>query len=72
MKQDKTSRRSLILAAAAAAATVPAVTLLTPQAVIAASTATPTGKGHRGPAHDWLDAFVAKKEYGADRPANRA
>lgn len=67
MKQNKPSRRGLILGAAAAATTVPAASLLLPQSVIEAAAAAPQGKGHRGPAHDWLDSFVAKKEYGADR-----
>lgn len=72
MKHESPSRRSLILGAAAAAASVPAATMLTPQAVIAASAAAPAGRGHRGPAHDWLDAFAKKKEYGVDRGDKRA
>lgn len=72
MTKDTPSRRSLILGAAAAATTVPIATILTPEAVIAASTAAPPGTGHRGPAHDWLDAFAKKKNYGIDRTANRA
>jgi hypothetical protein len=60
MSYEKPSRRNLILGAAALAA-LPATTLLTPQAVIAADAAAGPGKAHRGPAHDWLGAFVAKK-----------
>lgn len=59
------SRRTLILGAAATAVVVPK--LLLPETVIASASAAPAGKAHRGPAHDWLDAFVAKKEYRASR-----
>lgn len=61
MTNKKPNRRTLILGAAATAVAVPAATLLTPRDVLEAAVAAPNGKGHRGPAHDWLDTFVSKK-----------
>ena len=63
------SRRTLILGAAASAVVVPK--LLLPEAVIASASAAPAGKALRGPAHDWLDTFVAKKEYKSSRTDTR-
>lgn len=61
MPNKKPGRRTLILGAAATAVVVPATTLLSPRDVLEAAAAAPNGKGHRGPAHDWLDTFVSKK-----------
>ena len=62
------SRRTLILGAAATGVAAPlAASLLLPETVVAASLAAPQGKGHRGPAHDWLDGFAARKGYRSDK-----
>lgn len=61
MTRETSSRRTLILGAAGIAASVPAATLLTPQAVMAANLAAGPGRAHRGPAHDWLSTFVVQK-----------
>lgn len=63
MANNRPSRRTIILGAAAAAAGSPSALLMTESIAraAAASGALPT----RGPVHDWLDAFAAKKHFGA-------
>lgn len=67
MSNPNPSRRTIILGAAASAVAMPAAAvLLLPEAVVA--TAAVAGEpASRGPAHDWLDAFVASRNYGLDQ-----
>lgn len=61
MSEPNTSRRNLILGTAGITASIPVATILTPDAVIAAEIAARPGRTHRGPAHDWLGAYVRRK-----------